>query len=436
MPRLEKLIVSESLVQIDDIRESSLKKLNSLVFISSDWKFLDFLTESETQVRELKITTRSYNKTDHEKFENFLELQESLEELAIRVSQGDIYKSIAKVESKFKLKKLAVDFKYWGDDPSVDENFINFLKTHQESLKDLETEKDLSEKVIDFIMKDLKLTRLIIDASRLPNTPLFYNAIRPNKHLKKLVIVGELNSFDVARGLLYIYPSIEKLVINNWKEEIINDVIVFMANNLKNLRHLEIPSLTADTPELAIPSLKTFHVNYVDDVAQYQTFLMNNPSVETLIVKWSPNKENPIFTYEILNAITLRLQKLQHVKFGEYFKPTQRILEMMKRNCPNLRLLEIFNSSTENLEINPNLNLGRIKVIYYHHSEAKNVFSVEPTMWEVEDNLAINSDLESDEDMSDDDMMSFGESDGFTDHESDFDYVDEDGDVDGIMFFY
>lgn len=435
MPKMEKMIISESNVQSDaaaDIRESGLKKIDSLVMIKSDWQFLNYLTESETQVRELKVTTRNYAKSDHDIFEEFLAAQDILEDLAIRVAQGDIYKSLAKVDGKFKLKKLAIDFKYWGDDPSVDEDFIKFLKNHQSTLQDLETEKSLSEKVSEFVMKELKLKRLIIDATRLPRTPLFYNAIRQNKHLKTLLIEGELNNFDVVRGLLYLYPTIKRLVINSWREEIVNDVIVFIANNLKNLRCLEIPSLTADTPELAVPSLKTFHVDFVNDVAQYQTFLMNNPSLETIIVKWTPN-EVVLFTYEVLNAITLRLQNLRHVKFGESFKPTHRILEMMRRNCQNLQLIEIFDGSPEN-QRNANLNLGSTKVIYYPRDAAKNMFKIEQTMWEVENNLAINSDLDSDEDMSDDDdMMSFGD---LTDHESDFDYVDEDGDVDGIMFFF
>lgn len=430
---LEKLVIADSRVTEEvKVAASTLKSLKTLVMVSSDWKFLEYFCESNTQVRELKIASRSFNEVDQYVFEAFLSKQTELETLAIRVNDGAIYRSLAKFKVKkykFKLKKLSVDFKFWGSDSSIDDAFIDFLGHHESTLEDLETDKNLSEPILEFIMKRMKIKRLIIDASRLPESPLFYNTIRPNQHLETLHVKGTLNKYDVARGLLCIYPAIKQLTVTEWDREVINDTLIYMANNLKNLQILEVPTLTFDTPELPIPTLKTLYVDFVDDVTQWQTFLMNNPSIETLIVKWMTNRNT--FTYEIIDAITTRLQNLKHVKFGAYFRPTARILNMMSRNCPSLRLLELFEDNPE--ELQRNASIGHINVIYYPHEAVLAVFKEIPTIWMDDNNYgseSIDDSEQSDEDMDWDD-------DDITDDENDNDWdFDGDADGDGIFFFY
>lgn len=428
---LEKLTVSESDIDIDDkaIAATSLKSLKSFVFIQSDWNFLECILN--TQVREVKIASQ-FAVQNEKSFENFLTKQSNLESLAIHVRNGDIYKSLALYEEKkynFKLKQLSVDFKYWGDDASVDEAFITFLKHHQSTLENLETRRNLSEKLLEFIMKDLKIKRLIIEADRLPSTPLFYNAIRPNTHLKTLIIKGDLNKFDVARGILHIYKSTERLIIANWSSEIINDVLIFIANTLKSLRYFKIPTLASDTPELPIPSLKTLHVDFVDDAAQWQTICVNNPSIEQVNVKWLTNSNS--FTYEVIDAITSRLRNLKHIRFGAYFTPTMRILELMARNCPNLQAFEVF-AGQQSIA---NTNLGNFKIIYFPHEAVTNVFKEEPTMWTEEKNYDLESDSGSDSDFSDDGMDDF---DAITDEDEDDMGWDADGgvDFDNLIYYY
>lgn len=429
-PMLEKLLVSKSLISDEaakDISRSSVKTLKSFIMNDSSWEFFDFLTASDTQVREMKIAFRNCGEAGQKTFENFLSYQAILDTLAVRVRHGTVYKSLAKFKElnyRFKLKKLAVDFKYWGDDPSVDDAFIAFLTQHQSTLEDLETQQNLSEKIFEHIVKHLHLQRLIVDATALPTVPLFYNSIRPNKNLKALIIQGSLNHLDVACGLMNVFPCVNKMIIHNWDLEIINDVIVFISNHLKHLHFLEIPNLTDDTPELAIPSLKTFHVDFVSDVTQWQTFLMNNPSIEKLVVQWLTNKDT--FTYEIMDAITSRLQNLKQVKFGAYFKPTSRILEMMSRNCRSLERFEVLNDDPEDLKRNPIVNVGHCKVVYYPREAVTTVFKEEPSMWAEEVDMDINSDdsyVSGSED-DDDELMDWDEEDDYDDYDGDFDFHD------------
>jgi hypothetical protein len=332
-PMLEKIIFSNSVLSPEQFEKTStkIKKLKTLVMVRSDFRILEYFTGPQIQVQELKIASKDYTPREAKHFEKFMEIQTNLKNLAIRMSQSGLIRSLGKIELKFRLKKLAVDYRYWGNDPAVDEIFIKFLDGQKSTLEDLETEKGLSEKLVQFIMKSLKIKRFVVDGHGLTYTPFLFNSIRPNKHLKTLLIEGELLSLDVARGLLGVYPCVEKLVIKSWNSEFINDVILLIANNLKRLEHLEIPLLAPDTPELAIPTLKTFQVEYVQDVNQWRTFLMNNPSLETVAIQWI---QADVITYEVLDAITQRLQKLKNMKFGAKFKPTQRSIEMMHRNCP------------------------------------------------------------------------------------------------------
>lgn len=430
---LEKLTIVECSIneEVKKINASTITSLKSLVIIRSDWKFFDYFSVSNTQVKELKVASSSYSDSDSVSFENFLSKQAELKSLAIYVRQGDIYKSLAKPEKefKFKLKTFYVDFKYWGDDSSVDDALLKFLANQQSTLENLETCKSLSEEILEFIMKTLKLKRLIIDANKLPIRPLFYNAIRPNKHLNTLIITGKLEQIEVVRGLLHIYQATRKLVVNSWHDEIINESLVFIANTLKSLHYLEIPTLTADTPELPIPSLKTFHVDFVDEVANWQVFCVNNPSIERLSVKWLTNKNT--FTYEVIDAITTQMQNLKHIKFGAYFNPTSRIIELLSRNCQNLQTLEVFAENAVELKNNSSLD-GKFKVIYYPPDAVMSVFKEESTMWTEESSFGLDSDTGSDFSDDPDDMSV--DYDAPTDDSDGWDDSWEDMDLDDVFF--
>lgn len=431
MPIMEKILISRCTLEGEakkKIEASNLKTLKSLVVLRSDCAFFKYFTN--TQLKELKMAGHIYEDSEEKNINKFLLTQKSLETLAIKIRQEEVYKilgNLVESDCQFKLKKLAVDFEFWSDDPKADEPFVLFLHQQKETLQTLESKDNFSETVIEEILKNLKLKELSVKVSRFPKLPLFYNSIRPNVHLKTLELDG-VDSFCVVGGLLHVYSSIQTLIINNWDASIINNTIVHIANNLQQLRHLTLPTLTAETPEVSIQSLRTLHVDFVDDVTQWQTLVMNNPTIETLSVKWLTNKDS--FTYEVIDAITRRLQNLKRVKFGAYFNPTTRMLEMMSRNCESLKVLEIFSSGAVNQLKNPKANC-KMNVTYYRREAVDSVFKVKQSIW-VEDS---GSESEDDVSEDDEDMMSWD--DGFTDDDLD-DLWDIDGeaDADGILFYF
>lgn len=428
MKKLETLTISESVLneKVCEGHEpsSSTLKLKSLIIIRSSWAFLKIL--SDLRVTELKMMSMNFQETDREPFETFVLHQSELKSLAIYVQQGEIYRSLARFENigyPFKLKKLSVDFKFWGDNPAIDDCFIAFLGSHSTTLEDLETRRNLSDKILEFIMKNLKVKRLMTSCTNMPTSPLYYNAIRQNQHLKSLILTEELNKVQVARGLMHIYQGINKLVIKCWTDEVTNEVFLLCANNLKRLSHLEVPSFTTDTPELPIPTLKTFKVDFVDDVQQWQTFCVNNPSIEHLSVKWLTNRN--IFTYEVLNDVTSRLLNLKRITFGAYFNPTARILEALSRNCLKLEKLEVFSTNFHHPKRNSFANPGRLKLTLFKTDDVSFYFPEEESMWdEVEKNYILESE---------DDVMSVGDSDSM-DEDDDGHEVDWEGEEDDLDF--
>lgn len=433
MKNLETLSISEScMINSEDFEAQepspNVHHLKSLIMLKSSWKF--FRLFYDLRVSELKIMSKNFEVSDREPFEMFLLHQSELESLAIQVQQGDFYRSFTRFESigyPFKLKKLCVDYKYWGDDSLVDDCLVAFLKSQNSTLEVLETRRNLSDKISETIFKHLKVKRLMTSCSNMSTSPLFYNAIRPNPHLKSLIVTGELNKLEVVRGMLHMYQGINKLIIKDWVDEVINEVILLIANNLKHLNYLEVPSLTLDVPELPIPNLKTFRVDFVENVQQWQTICINNPSIEHLSVKWLTNRN--IFTYEVLNAVSLRLPNLKRITFGAYFNPTVRILTALNRNCPKLEKIEVLadNSSHETVKSNVNADAGRVKVTFFPHAAANSLFKDEETMWDdVEKSCVLESD--------DSDVDLYGNSD--EESNSDLDSNDDDYYIHNPVIFW
>lgn len=433
MKMLEKIKFEDCKIEngiLKNIKPCS-NSVKSLIINRSDLYYLKYFSASSSQVRQLMIIGKIFFDTSANIFEDFLKKQTILEALAVRVVNGDIFKSLAKFKEnkyQFKIKKLSIDYNRWGDNASIDEAFIEFLKFNRSTLEELETEKTLSEKILEFVMKNLKLEKLIIDGTRLPTSPLVYNS-KPNSHLKTLTIEGALENLEVARGLFHVYPKVNKLIIKGWKDEIVNEIIINIANSLKFIQYLEVPHLNFEPPELPIESLKTFHVDFVDEVTNWQAFVMNNPSLEKLSVKWLTNGNT--FTYEIIDAITRRLQNLEHVRFGAYFNATPRILEMMSQNAPKLRLVELFVDNPDERLVNT--TFGNLQVIYHPHAAILLMFEEETTLWSKEENLVISDEESNDDIMFESEDDSGSNIDQWEDYDGDY---DGDYDQDGILFWF
>lgn len=333
---------------LTEIKETRMKCLKKLTIVRSDFSLFEYFTKSQTQVENLDLLETANNESDTAYFENFLKIQKNLQRLSIKNENYFTFEPLIKNENKFKLKSFKVMAKYQGMGV-IDSNWEKILQFHKSSLENLEFRQFLTENLLEFIVKNLKINRFVIEQKRSSDSswiqPRFSSSICPNLYLKTLVLCEDVTTVAEIQELIRLFPAIEKLVIKNWREQIINDIIVFIANHLKNLKHLEIPHLSSETPELTFPSIKTLQVNYVDNVNEWKAIVMNNPTIENLFVIWN---HADLFSYEVLDVVSQRLPGLRNLKFGPQFKTTKRINEMMKRNCPNLVCFEILNQNEEN----------------------------------------------------------------------------------------
>jgi len=429
--KVKRLFVKDCtlLVGAKNIASSELKDLSSLVFINSDWRLLEFLRA--TKVNELKLMHTTFSQSDGEHLENFLLNQTKLDKLAISVQQSEIFKVLKNEADKdysFKLKKLALSFKYSGDDRSIDEDIVALLNNHQTTLQELETKRKLGETITEAIIRNLRISRLCIEGTNLPSAPLFYNAIPKNKFLKNLVITGELSSLDAAQGLLSRYDQIESLSIMDIASNIVSDLMLFAANNLKRLRHMWIPKLSANTPELPIATLKSFHVEFVEDINEWRAFVVHNPSLEKISIKWITPLGSP--NYETLNIVTTSLRGLKQMTFGPNFQPSRRMLEMINLHCPDFQILQCF-LAQDQVQI---ASLGSMKVHQFGPQVAAAIFPKKPMMWDVEEReFYFDVDQNDSDDDDEDDRNGFSEN---SDMEEDEFSDDGDDDFDDDLSEY
>lgn len=432
--KVEKLVLVDSFFFGDNKKNTNniptfvLPKLKSLVLLNSEWNILKYF--GETNISELKLKQEDLDNEKSEVLKNFLKSQKKLTSIAISIQDSTFYTIIGNDPEiyDFKLEKVSINFKYWGIDTNCDQNLINFLTNHLETLKYLEMEKKLSEQIYDFIFSKLKVNTLIINSSFLPSTSLSYSSKRQNIFLQKLVLNGQMKSNVAAQGLFHIYRNIKCLTIENWINEIIDDSLISIASSLRNLEDLSIPFLEEIPPELPILSLKYLHIESIQDSTAFQTFAMNQNNLEWISLKWIH-----VDITNILDELTSHLSNLERVTFGPCAgNVTLRNLESMKNNCPKLCKIELFRSYGEEFStmeglndyIENNSSGPKLKIYQLSPDASSTVFKSEKSMWTDErssyylddgtDDSSDNEEVDSFGDIDDDDDM-FDDYDGYFD---------------------
>jgi hypothetical protein len=424
---IKDLIINDPKEDVEWSAVTTLQALRSLVVVNSSFTVISCLNSSKVQVRDLRVSCKTPEFT-FKPLTTFLQNQTGLEIFCLRIFQKDALQLLVPQAGlkkyKFQLKKLAIDYNRWDVDKSSCDAFASFVNQHKETLEDLELQQNLSNEVLEFVMRNMKVKRLIIDVNKFPVRPMFYNSIPPNKFLKTLAIKGLLGNMDIVRGIFHVYQHIQKLAIYNWTDEIANDALICIANTMKSLNYMEIPCLTTDTPEIPIPTLKTLYIDFVGNALEYQRFCVSNPSLTRLIVKWTTLRD--IFTYEIMDAITRGLPNLKCATFGAYFNPSTRILEMMSQNCRQPQVLELLQEK-EDPPTQRSSRVGMLSIRYFAKSSVKSVFKDirDSSLW-VEDDLNDideDSDIEYDDEDDEEGLMDW-EDDELTEGEEDEEYED------------
>ena len=392
-----------------------LSSLKSLSVTDSSWNILIMMSLCKN-IQDLKISSKSISDRDKYDLTDFMAGQEKLKTLVItNYFPLDVN---AVIDAKYNLKQLSVrqHVTYKVD---WKPHLLQMMERHKDTLENLEICVK-GENFMEFIMKNLKVRRLFTKAALLPTNHQVYKKIQPNLHLKKLIIGGLNTNSQALQGLFQTYPTIESLIIKNWQPNVINEALIGVANTLKSIILLHIPMLTFDTPDAPMPSLRTFNIDFVQEIENFLAFCFNIHSVEHLAIKWSPAA---VFTIANIQIMTSRLPQLRHIKFGMEYELTSEMLDVFRANCAQLRLIEMPNNS-DNSKIN--VTHGKIQVVFFSHCYALQVFKDEKTLWN------------QNEDEDDEDEVEVEINDGYEDYapydyESFEEYMDRNGQPIGVV---
>lgn len=379
--QLEKLLIVDSKVLLFKRHHLiDFPHLRTIVFMQSDLEFFEFI--GKTALQTLKIHHNSFGINDEEIMEEFLMRCGSLQNLAVRVHPGKIFFALTNDDEKdykFKLKRLSVTYNSFGSRDVSDDKFMEFLKQHEDTLEYLEIDCKLTDEAYEYVFKKLKLKSLRIDGSKLPARPLFYTCLTPNNHLKKLFITKELKEQGTAQ-LFGIYKSINNLAITQWTQETSSEILISIANNLNQLKKLNIPDIPENPTEIPIPSLQSLRIECIQNVQNFRVYVTHHVNVKDLSVKWILQE----LTHDTMSAISSQLQNLEVLSFGPTFKPTRRLYTTMKQNAPNLSLINIFRFRDENVEKVLEKFAG-INTHYFTNESSPLIFETEFGMWDEED---------------------------------------------------
>lgn len=376
-----------------------------------------------------------------------MSVQPHLETMALRNINDDIENSnlfeidISK-NIRFKLKQLSIDI--FGEDVSVD-YLTAFLQKHEDSLEDLEIGKSFGDAIYEFSFTRFRnLKRLTINADKIPTDNRFYSRLRPNLSIKKLIIRGKLKQFT-TKELFGQFPNIETLVIkeqnpDNEEMNMSNELMIYMSNNLNNLKHLVIPKLPLDVvaDTLKFPALKSFHVERMIQKTDWTTFIQSNPTIERLSFRWMmfPNIITDV-EYEI---IAKSLPNLQHLTLGSGITDYKGTLTNIALNCRSLKVLQMMNyldNSVKPMEVLSQRDKEGLRISFYTYETDKLTFPEEVHSWSNEMKRQL-FDIDGDDSSSGDSTGSEGDwqNDWDSDDElMDINYESSDNSEDEVVLF-
>ena len=366
--------------QFRNVVAAPIPSLKSLSVTNSSWSVLQLLSSCKN-FRQLAIKAPPKDWLNLENDTKYLTAlmagQEKLETLVITNYFPLDIDTVVDVE--YNLKQLSVrhhaKLSRLGE-IEANTRLIQIMERHKNTLENLEICVK-GEHFMAYIMKNLKVKRLYITASLLPTNLLNDGKVKPNLHLKKLIIGGQIKNIQPLNHLLENYPKIDSLIIKNWDEKIVNEALIIVSRNLSNLTFLHIPTVEVNETRIPLmPSLRTLHVDYLSGIDFFLEFCSSIPSIEHLAIRSFPPEA---FSVKNISLLSSRLFFLLTIKFGREFEIPVEMIDIFRKNCPRLPSIEIY---TDKKNPKQNITRGKIEVVYFTKDLAERDSFNEKTLWE------------------------------------------------------
>jgi hypothetical protein len=350
VPLLQELEVSRTSFKLSEaeeflcIRPVKLKHLKTIKVVYSSWVFFRYLIGS--QIASLVLHTAQVRPSEREDLVCFLETQKKLTHVEIdREAFERIFQIRFDRRFPFKLKKFKYfSYTFKSEVNQIDENFIEFLESQAKSIEDLALEYSSREILQTIFTRLVHLKRLKLNSNSLPTDKEFYDQLRTFEQLVEFDADDRIPNSDAAKGILKNAPQLQILKVECDPNDIISEILPFIAKHNPKLTTLMIDSFKVEhKPEVKFKYLTTLHVFLFKHEDLLLRFLNCNPTITTLKVKWIYEQT---FIDQILHDL-MDKTSLKHLKFGGKPETMRAIHTQIKSNHKMLKSLEL-NFKTDN----------------------------------------------------------------------------------------
>lgn len=354
MPHLKHVIIYETstLCGESDVPPEQdlpeLNKLKTLEMVESEYSIIKCFQKAK--VTTMKILNSSHEHSlDCKALEDFIKSQEMLTALAFRSVHHDT-SMIFRTENlntamPFQLTQLSLLNIRLQESPNDYNNLLKFLNPQAKTLKELELGRNFPNFVYEFVfakMKNLKTLSLMM--SEIPQDKEFYERLEENRSINNLILLDSTSynneTLQFFRDFLERLPNIECLTLLEYCD---NKPFLIMAQKLIKVKTLSIFCCNEDIIHgIQFPNLNSLHIQQLDNKIDWNEFTKANSRLTELTIE-------QIFDEAFINIddITTNIN-LQILRLGEYFSADKHFFEIVRKNCPNLKILDLNKHSVSN----------------------------------------------------------------------------------------
>lgn len=353
LTHLEKLtvfrteILNESIVPVGN-EVPLLPKLEILQIAASQYGILKCLTNAK--LKTLKVINSKYSYSHRcDTLEDFLMTQDKLKELALRsvyTSHSMLFSSPAlNFAMPFQLTRLSLLYMKLME--TSYKNLVKFVEKHSKSLLELELGHQFPPAIYECLFNKMThLTTLNIMIDEIPQDEGLLDRLKKNLSIKNLTIKqtpGQtLEKILLFRSFLNLVPNVTSVsVLPHGRREILDA----LSEALGQLKLLQLNEYVEDFCNVYFPSLNALHISLLFGKMRWETISRYLPRLTELTVQsfevdldWVVDDCRRIVEVEKMTRANVHLQIL---RFGDWFKADANSLEVLRKNCPHLKVLEL-----------------------------------------------------------------------------------------------
>lgn len=350
MPNLRQLIILKTTVtSTADVPAEEhlpeLTKLKTLQMSASDYSILKCLKTAKLTTIKI-LHSKSNHSMDCKDLEAFLKSQDKLTTLAIRsifYNKSMLFRTTnLSTSMPFQLTRLSLLYIHLEDDlqsaPNNYKNLLKFLEPQAKTLMELELGHRFPGFVYQFVFaKMTNLKTLNVMMGQIPKQKEFFERLVVNRSINNLILKESprrgSNSAQFYRDFLKCLPNVTSLTVMN---ECSQEIFEVIAQTMKKLETLRV-SYGTGFDGVKFANLNSLLIEHeIEENFDWNQFTKANSRLAELTVGNDASSLN----VNDIESIT-RNTNLHRLTLGEGFEANKRFMEIIRKNCPDLKKLEL-----------------------------------------------------------------------------------------------